>query len=403
MQPQDRLVRNVWLLSLLSFLIAALAGFLYRYGMLWQLSEWIGFANLRHAHSHLMFFNWVAPPLLVWMMVEVMPDGGERYIGKFAAALYTMIFLGFLSFPLFLLYGYHSVSIGSASLPLAAIVSGLVMITWYWFSILWYRLRAGAKDSLALSFYDAALIALLISSLGAWGVSVFQFTDIDAPLISSAMTHFFLGVFTEGWVVLGLLGMIWKRVGEPDTAMKREWLWLPLLAGSLLVFPFSLNQSVITPAMHMTANLGLLLIGISLVLNLWLLFKQPRFNGLIWRTVAALITLKVLVQIIAILPFNIWPGEHGLRVLYLHILLLGITSIALFELYHAGRDWIAKLIFAVAVLALLLTLVMISGYWPAALASPQLYRWVAVAALLPVLPALWLFISALRSETTIFP
>jgi hypothetical protein len=388
--------KRVWQLSLASFIIAAFTGFLYRYGMYWPLPEGIGFANIRHAHSHLMFFNWVTPPVMVWMLTAVLRDESPERITPFRACLYTMLFLGFLSYPFFLFYGYHSVPIGSASLPLAAIISGLVMLTWYWFAWLWYRERISKDETLHLTLYDGALIALIISSLGAWGVSVFQFTDIDSPLISSAMTHFFLGVFTEGWVVLALLGIIWHRAGEPEFNFSPAWLWLPLLFGSMLVFPFSLERTIITPAMHLSANAGLILIAISLALHLRLFIRQNILKGFLMKTVAVLIAVKILFQLIAVLPVGIWPGEHGLRVLYLHLLLLGIVSPVLVEWFHPARDKAAKTVFTLTVLAVLVTLLFISGYWPPALSVPDVYRWVLIAAFLPGVPAVWLFFNILR-------
>ena len=383
---------RVWQLSLLSFIIAGITGFLYRYGMLYPLPEGISLANIRHAHSHLMFFNWICPPIMAWMAVAVTEKNDKAALRSFVPCIYTMIVLGFLSYPFFLLYGYHSVAIGSASLPLAAIISGLIMITWYWFAWLYYRERQISSRSLSFTLFDAALIALIISSLGAWGVSVFQFTAIDSPLISSAMTHFFLGVFTEGWVVLGILGIMWAKFDLPKFSFHSGWLWIPLLFGSMLVFPFSLNRAIITPEMHITANIGLILIAISLSLNLFLMVKQKQLAGFIWKTVALIITVKIIFQIMAVLPLDIWPGEHGLRVLYLHLLLLGLASIVLVQAFHLNRHNSAKVFFVIAVLLVLISLLFISGYWPPNLMVPDIYWWLMGTALLPIIPAVWLYV-----------
>lgn len=388
---------TIWNLSLLSFVIAALTGVLYRYGMLYPLPEWLGLANIRHAHSHLMFFNWITPPIMALMMIQVVEKGDRKSFRQFRVCLYTMIGLGFLSWPFFLLYGYQPVSVGSAHLPIAAIVSGLVMITWYWFAVLYYLKRRDAEESVPNTLFDAALIALLVSSLGAWGVSVFQFSDIDSPLISSALTHFFLGVFTEGWVVLGVLGVMWQKAGDPETDSNTGWLWLPLLFGSMLVFPFSLNRAIITPAMHVTANLGLILIAISLTVHLWLLVKGKMLRGFVWTTVLGLLAVKVLFQIGAVLPLEIWPGEHGLRILYLHLLLLGVASVALIGAFVTNRSALSKKLFAVTVLLVLVSLSMISGYWPSPLLPPDIYWWVMVIGILPVIPAIWLWADGFRA------
>jgi len=383
--------KKVWQLSLLSFIIAAVTGFLYRYGMLYPVPDSLNFANIRHAHSHLMFFNWVSPPIMIWIASQLISSSDTRTAAKFNSCFYVMIFLGFLSYPFFLFYGYHSVPIGSAALPLAAIISGLVMLTWYWFALLYFQHRTAVNNSLSFLFFDGALIALLISSLGAWGVSIFQFTPVDSPQISSAMTHFFLAVFTEGWAVLGVLGIMWQKAETSELPLNSGWLWQPILFGSMLIFPFSLSESVITPAMHYTAKFGTVLIAGSLTVNFYLLVKSGSLKGLIWKTILGLIALKILFQFAAVLPTGIWPGEHGLRVLYLHLLLLGIVSILLIHVFHSNRYFIAKAVFTISVLLVLLSLALISGYWPVGLAVPNLHFRVMIVAFLPIIPTLWIF------------
>src|SRR5690625_3395894 len=88
------------------------------------------------------------------------------------------------------------------------------------------------------------------------------------------MTHFFLGVFTEGWVTLGVLGLIWDRAEVPASELRSGWLWNPILFGSMLVFPFSLNRALLPPSMLIAAYAGLILISISLILNLRLMYRQ---------------------------------------------------------------------------------------------------------------------------------
>ncbi len=394
MNPFHRL----WQLSLFSFILAAITGFLYRYGMLYPLPEIFHFANIRHAHSHLMFFNWICPPLMILMIQHLSKNGEIKYINSFKWCLSVMIFLGLLSYPFFLFYGYQSVAIGSANLPLAAIISGLVMIAWYWFAWLYYKIEKRDSESVTHIIVDGALLTLLISSLGAWGVSIFQFTPIDSPLISSAMTHFFLSVFTEGWTVLGILGMIWAKAGSVEFKPGAGWLWMPILFGSMMIFPFSLSQSLITPAMLYTAYAGMILIIVSFSLNIYLLIKQKVLNGFMWYTVFFLAGFILLFKFAAVLPVDIWPGEHGLRVLYLHVLLLGFFSVALIELFQPKTARWIKAGFTISALLVIFSLFMISGYWPQALIPPNLFFWIMVVAGLPVIPAALLWFDTFKKS-----
>ena len=336
---------------------------------------------------------------MLLMIHRLIRNENAQAIRTFSLCLYVMLFLGFLSFPFFLLYGYHSVAIGTASLPLAAIISGLVMFTWYWFGWLWMKYRKNKPDSISLTFFDGALLALIVSSLGAWGVSVFQFTSIESPLISSAMTHFFLAVFTEGWALLAVLGVIWTKIEiDPNTLpIQKEWLWIPILAGSMLIFPYSLTQSLVTTPMLISAMTGMALIIMATSLNLWLFIKNGLFTGFIQQTILILIGLKVLMQALALLPFDVWPGEHGLRVLYLHLLLLGVISVLLIDAFNPSKYFLPKIIFAGSVILVLISLIMISGYWPTDFTLPDLYFWVMITALLPVLPVAWIYLKNLKS------
>lgn len=382
----------IWKLSLLSFVIAALTGFVYRLGFLGALPGWLNLGNIRHAHSHLMFFNWITPPILVWMAAVVISQDNRPAIRHIKTCLYTMLVLGFLSWPFFLFYGYGPVSIGSASLPIAAILSGMVMLTWYGFTWLYYVHRKKQPATFSLLMFDAALVALVVSSLGAWGVSIYQFSPLESPLISKALTSFFLGVFTEGWVILGILGIIWNAAGSNQTVVMEHssWFWMPLLFGSLLIFPYSLDQSILTPAMLYSAKAGLLLILISLVLHLYGLMKTSvKWSG-VWLAVFLFLGVKIIFQVGALLPTGIWPGEHGLRILYLHLVLLGFGSAGLVAAYYPATEHLAKLLYIAGAGAVLITLGMFSGYWPAPLIPNSLPYWLAGAALLPVLPVVWL-------------
>lgn len=343
MQPMYNPFTRVFQLSLASFLLAALTGFFYRYGMIFNVPGDLNLVNIRHAHSHLMFFNWITPPLMAWMVMNLQQHSNKviRYSG-YKICLYSMLFLGFLTWPFFLFYGYHGVSAGNLQLPLAAIISGLVMITWYWFAWLYFHDRNKAKTILVVQLFDAAVIALIISSIGAWGVSVFQFGNSSNPLFSTALTHFFLSVFTEGWAILGVLGLIWSRIDLKTVPQRVGWLWKPVLLGSMLITPLGFSQSIITIPMLYSAKTGLFLIAGSLTIHFFYFVKANIRPGIVWYSVIGLLAVKILIQAGSILPFDFWIGNHGLRILYLHVLFAGICNDfddPVFAFYEHGTVW----------------------------------------------------------------
>lgn len=388
---------TVWRLSLISFMTAALTGFLYRFGMIIPLPEVFEFSNIRHAHSHLMFFNWVCPPFMVWMYHAAHTSDSSSAHVSFAWCMYTMMGLGFISFPFFLLYGYQPVQIGSAGIPVAAVISGLIMVTWYWFAWIYFNHRKATDRHLSVHLFDAAVIALIISSLGAWGVSVFQFIEGTGTLLTTAMTSFFLSVFTEGWVVLAVLGILYSLNTNSGEAVIQNtgWYYVPILFGSMLIFPFSINKSLLSGGMLIAAYCGLILSGGGLALHLWRIRVKQRQSGLVQHAIPFFMLLKIVFMAAAVLPLGIWPGEHGLRVLYLHTLLLGLASVVLIEAFHRGRDKMSKGLFVISVYIILITLAAISGYMPESLRISGLYHWVMMAAFLPSIPAAMLLFSDL--------
>src|SRR5690625_7597127 len=114
------------------------------------------------------------------------------------------------------------------------------------------------------------------------------------------MTHFFLGVFTEGWVTLGVLGLIWDRAEVPASESRSGWLWNPILFGSMLVFPFRLNRALLPPSMLIAAYAGLILISISLILHLPLLYRHTIFHTFFLKTPRLLLTITATALIIAL-------------------------------------------------------------------------------------------------------
>lgn len=396
MQDHEPLFYNVYRFSLISFILAAATGALFRYGLIFPLPDGLSLDNIRHAHTHLMFFNWISPPVMAWMATLLVRSGTRLSAESVQRCLYSMLVLGFLSYPFFLLYGYRSVDLGFAALPLSAIISGLIMLTWYWFAALYFQHRKQAKAAPALEIFDAALVALLVSSLGAWGVSVAQFFDGISSLIPSALTYFFLNVFTEGWAVLAAIGIIWSTPNLPKPKIKIGWFCLPVLFGSMLLFPLSFSKSVITPEMMIAAKAGLVLIAISLSLNLILFMnvKSPG-NRFVFYALLVFLALKIMAQAVSILPLDFWMGEHGLRILYLHLVMLGFITVTLIHFLPFSKKPVPFLssLFVITVWLLLLSLAVISGYWPASLAVPNVFFWTFLIALLPLLPALILLLN----------
>lgn len=386
--------RVLWQASLACFVLAAVTGLLYRLGMVGWLPGELGLENIRHAHSHLMFFGWAVPFPLVILLNRIRNAGsgsppGYRWMKYSLVA--GMIF-GLLAYPFFLFYGYRPVPVGSATMPLSVILSGLVMISWYGFMAGYLRGRSALNNESTQPWFDGALVMLLVCSLGAWGVAVVQALDPDGHLFMKGLTHFFLATFTEGWVVLVLLAVLLTKLQPTD----EMWLIPPHVAlgciaiGAPLTFPYGISESLLSAELLVVARLGgaLAASGLSAVIYALWSSRRSRPGFGIWSWPVALLGIKAAMQLgSSVIPSSFWLSDHALRILYLHLLLLGAFTLAM-SAWLQERGPILRiyyLLVAVSVMAVLVSLVFPTSLWPPAWSGSWIYYLLVAAAMLPPL------------------
>ncbi|MEX1062157.1 MAG: hypothetical protein WEC12_01025 [Balneolaceae bacterium] len=300
------------------------------------------------------------------------------------------LIFGLLSWLFFLVYGYHSVSFGAVSLPLSVMLSGLVMLTWYGFMVGYMVVRSAMEHMSATVWYDMALLMLFISSLGAWGVSVLQLAEVQNQLFTTAMTHFFLSVFTEGWVVLALLAILIQalKVEEEDLLFSSGILSVVILTGACLTFPYGISKVLLTPELIGAARFGGLLVSAGLVLTLYSLVKKSE-RGSVWIWPLGLLFLKALMQLGAsVVPAAFWLSDHALRIFYLHLLLLGALTLCGSAWLHQVNHRMPKIHFlsvSFSVVVVLFSLLMLIDLWPFALKGLWVYHFAGYVSVLPVI------------------
>src|SRR5690606_1433652 len=93
-----------WRLALASFTLAALTGAFMRFGLYLGFPAGLRFGDVRHAHSHLMFFAWATPALMLCAH-HALKDAGRRMPGGVKTAIAAAL-AGLLAYVPFLLSGY---------------------------------------------------------------------------------------------------------------------------------------------------------------------------------------------------------------------------------------------------------------------------------------------------------
>lgn len=394
---------RLWLAALALFVLAGSTGALLRFGIFAGFPWGLQFANVRHAHSHLMYFGWVTPALMA-LIAARLPELTQRpFSTTFRPVISVTLLAALLSYGPFLLYGYRSTEIAGLTLPLSVIAAALNVLCWYAFVAVYWRQTRGAQRHFPLQLWDAALLFLGLATLGAWGLPLLTLLGVQDPTWSMIMTRLFLDTFADGWFVLAMLGLLY--VAHPAAAQEslahRSHSWMVI--GLPVLFLLGMPTHLLPLPVRLIGGAGGLLVGAALLGHLRVLWpRAPQ-----WRIPLAFLGLKAVTQLAIIVPPAArWAEGAGLRVPYLHWLLLGFVSLGVVtaaeqmwgETAVAGRRW-----FVAAALLLLITIMPLTQLWPTFLRGRWVLQAAAWGAVAPVVVAMaMLAISGWRVTKTVY-
>ena len=330
--------RKLWLAALAIFLLAALTGAFMRFGILYGMAG-LNYANVRHAHSHLMYFGWVTPALMA-LLAAYLPHltglpvtTGQSTTTTLPRLIALVIGLGLLAYVPFLLFGYNAAEIGRARLPLSVMAATLNVLAWYAFALVYrrgdlHRPVAGTPLSHPVWLWNAAVAFLLLATLGVIGLPVVILTGIGDPFWSLFFTHLFLDLFSEGWLVLGVLGLAYAA---NPAAARHPWARRGgelLVAGLPVIFLLYLPVNFTPAVARWIGSIGGLLVVAGTMANVVALWPVA---GPRWRAPLAFLAIKAAMQALILLPpLARWAENSLLRIPYLHWLLLGFVTLGLF-------------------------------------------------------------------------
>lgn len=374
-------MRWLWRAAVIAFAAAALAGFAFRGVIAWGWDLGIGLTNLRHAHSHLMFFGWVTPAIFVLVAARLPELTGRARPRALGPIIGATLALGFASFPLFAAFGYTKVAILGAELPPSVIVAGLSMIAWYGLVIVYARATWGLRRTAPLLALDLAFALLIASSLSAWALALVRPLGLDAAHIAPLLTHAFLDTFAEGFLPLAVIGLLHA---ERSPARARRPALFALALSAPLAFAIAAPHDLVPPIVRAIACSAGVVWGLALFAQLQLFVRADPRIGV---PVAAGLSVA-LARIAGSAAFGAIELE-GLRLLYLHALVLGMVSLALFGLARAALGAVSSLpALQLAALAVVASLIPLSSAWPRAWTGAAIAEIVAWIACGPALAAL---------------
>jgi hypothetical protein len=395
--PEAPSLRWVWRGALAFFVLAGLTGAFFRFAVAQGAVFGLDLGNVRHAHSHTMYFGWVTPALMA-LIAYRLPALGARPVRRAGLVIGIAFVMALLAYPPFLLFGYAPAILGEARLPLSVMAAGFNVFAWYAFAGLYVAARRGAPSSLSLRLFDLALFFLVFATLGAWGLPVLQAVDAENHALKAALTHLFLDVFSEGWFTLGVLGL-----AAAEVKLDGRWAaWGVRLATLGVPFTFALGMapSLVPSAVRALSSAGGVLLSVGLLLLVVALW--PRQRAWLWRFALGALALKALaLGAISLAPDADWAMVPTFRVLYLHLGLLGFVSVGLVAAARAawgGASTRGRRAFALAVAGLLASLLPLTPLWPAPWHGAWVWSFAALFALGPTLAALWMLVRRAESD-----
>ncbi len=389
---------SIWQWVLFTFIVAGLTGFLFRYGFIG--TRILGFevvkldlSNIRQAHTHLMFFGWGGLMLLYFIGLSITDRQGNNAIslsGWMKSSLWCILVFSILSYPSFFMWGYKVVPIGTAELPVSAILSSGVMIGWYLFMVGYWKLRKLTETTTARVWYDGALLMLFVSSLGAWMVGAVQMFGFGNEFFERMLPHFFLTTYTEGWILMGLVGILVSHfeLKESDFIISDKILASCVAIGAPISFPFGMPGLMANPYQASFARIGSFIISVSILLFVFSLFKSGKLKASLWKWPILFLAVKSIMQLVAtFLPYGNLLTDRGIKVLYLHMLFLGAytsTFVVIFaDILKNKRIYVYTVL--ISIVLILISLVFNTVLLPNKWLGLWIYEALAFAAILPII------------------
>lgn len=405
MQHESRPPWIVWG-ALAAFVLAASTGALIRFGFRYGFPAGLNYLNIRHAHSHLMYFGWVTPSLMALIATRILerPFKASGTRARFPGGIIaTSLILGLASYVPFFVWGYQPAEFAGARLPVAVIVASLNMLAWYAY-IAWYvKIRRNLKPDASVQLWDAALVFMVLASLGAWGRAALVAIGNDDLFLSTAMIHLFLDLFSDGWFLLAMLGLAYAAL--PTGPRPGVWANRLLFAGLPLTFLLGIPVDLVPGYLRTLAGVGGLLAATGTAIHLRALWPALAMRQKLWQIPLAFLGVKIAFQAAASLaPLAVWGEQMGLRIFYLHVMLLGFVTLGVVAAIQDTWETLpapALQALTWSVVALLTSLIPLTGVWPGALSGVWSITLAAWISLTPILAAIWLIIEGAKRHPTV--
>lgn len=328
---KDNLYHKHVRIALIYFGIAALLGVLLRSYPIFSFE--FNYRYMVHAHSHIALLGWVYVALttLFHYCFIKKETASKSYKKIFWATQITLIGM-LLTFPF---QGYALFSI---------IFSTLFLIISYTYAHhFWKNIDPKDKSRISLRCAKAALIYMVISSIGPWALGAIMSTLGAQSIWYRLSIYFYLHFQYNGWMILALVGLFIYGMEQRGWELSQKS-FAPffgvLNTGIVLTFFLSTLWTEPTLWLYILGGFGAILQLYAFIL-LWMTVKNKdtqlfntNIQQFVFRLVIILGAIKIILQLLTALPYfaRMATTYLDLTIGYLHLTFLGIISLGLFLL-----------------------------------------------------------------------
>jgi len=320
-------------IALAYFFLAASLGVLLRSFLAIKIP--INYDYIVHTHSHIALLGWVYLALIM-MIFKIF----ARKIGKNREYNVIFWFTQLTLVGMLLTFPFRGYSV------LSIIFSTLFLITSYWFT--WFIMKNVPRELRKTNYYkciNAALWYMVFSSIGPWMLGAIMTWFGQESIWYRMSIYFYLHFQYNGWMIMALLGLFFyileqHRIIISSGTFKRFFWSINL--GILLTFFLSTLWTKPNIIFNVLGGVGDVFQILAFVILLEIAVKSrskltdifSRFQYKLLKTVALLLGIKILLQLITTLPYfaNLAVTYLDFTVGYLHWTFLGVISIGLFLL-----------------------------------------------------------------------
>ncbi len=316
-------------MAMIYFLVAAILGLLLRFYPMLGFS--FNYRFVVHGHSHIALLGWVyvaLTTLLHFCFLEK-KKSSRTYKRIFWCTQATLIGM-LLTFPF---QGYALLSI---------VFSTLFLIVSYVYAYhFWKNIDPKYEQSKGLKCAKAALIYMMISSLGPWALGAIMNSLGPQSIWYRLAIYFYLHFQYNGWMILAVVGIFLFVCEQHGLEIPKKPFTHFFLNFNLgIVFTFFLSTLWTKPSFGFYTLAGLGAVAqLYAFACLWGMIKNlfhglplTKLQTLLIKLVVAMGLIKMVLQLLTVLPyFSTMAATYlDFTIGYLHLTFLGVISMALF-------------------------------------------------------------------------